>query len=97
MPALSLFAAEAVACSFPDEGNMPLRRAVTRIQLLPETEAWARAERKDGVVVHYAVLLEETLQSEGRCYWTVEARAAGKLWRRFYVSPDGKSILEDKR
>jgi len=94
--ALSLFAAEAAACSYPDEGNMPLHRAVTRAQLLPETEAWARAVRKDGVVVHYAVLLEETLHSGGRCYWTIEARAEGKVWRRFFVSPDGKNILVEK-
>ena len=75
---------------------MPLRRAVTRVELLPETEAWAGAVRKDGAVVHYAVLLEETLSSAGRCYWTVEARAEGKLWRRFFVSPDGKNLLFEK-
>ena len=27
---------------------MPLHRAVTRVKLLPQTEAWAAAARKDG-------------------------------------------------
>jgi hypothetical protein len=83
----------AVACQYPDQGTMPLRRAVTRVELLPETDAWARDMRKSGVVVQYAVLLEETLKQAGRCYWTVEVRADGKLWRRFFVSPDGKGVL----
>jgi hypothetical protein len=85
--------APAVACPYPDQGTMPLRRAVTRVELLPETDAWARDMRKSGVVVQYAVLLEETLEQAGRCYWTVEVRADGKLWRRFFVSPDGKGVL----
>lgn len=96
LPALSLFAAEAAACAYPDEGTMPLHRAVTRIKLLPETEAWALDERRHGVVVQYVVLLEETLHSAKRCYWTLEARAEGKVWRRFFVSPDGKSLLFEK-
>lgn len=83
----------AAACQYPDQGTMPLRRAVTRVELLPETDAWARGMRKAGVVVQYAVLLEETLSRVGRCYWTVEVRAEGKLWRRFLVTPDGKSVL----
>lgn len=83
----------ACACQYPDEGNMPLRRAVTRIQVLPETEAWASAVHKTGAVVHYAVLLDQPVRVSGRCYWPVEARAEGKLWRRFLVSPDGKRLL----
>jgi hypothetical protein len=93
--AIAWFAAAtpAMACQYPDQGTMPLRRAVTRVELLPETDAWAREMRKSGVVVQYAVLLEETLRQAGRCYWTVEVLAEGKLWRRFFVTPDGKSVL----
>ena len=28
-----------------------------------------------------------------RCYWPVEVRAEGKLWRRYLVTPDGKNVL----
>ena len=68
---------------------MPLHRAVTRVKLLPQTEAWAAAARKEGEVVQYALFLEETMKSGGRCYWTVEARTRGQVWRRFYVTPKG--------
>ena len=93
--AAALFSSESVACIYPDEGTMPLHRAITRVKLLPETEAWAKAEHKQGTIVQYALLLEETRQSRGRCYWTVEARAEGGLWRRFYVTPDGKSMFAE--
>jgi hypothetical protein len=89
----SLAAAAAPVCRYPDEGTMPLHRAVTRVKLLPETEAWARIERKDGVVVQYALLLEDTRREKGRCYWAVEARAQGKVWRRFYITPDGRHLF----
>lgn len=68
---------------------MPLHRAVTRVKLLPETETWARAQSS---TVQYALFLDRTRESRGRCYWTVEVRAEGKLWRRFYITPDGKSL-----
>jgi len=68
---------------------MPLRRAVTKVRMLPEIEAMQKA----GAAVQYALLLEQTLRSEGRCYWTIEVRADGKTWRTFYVSPDGKKLL----
>jgi hypothetical protein len=87
-----LFSSESAACSYPDEGTMPLHRAVTRIKYLPEIEAWAKEQPS---VVQYAVLLDRTRQMSGRCYWTVEARAEGKLWRRFYVTPDGKSVVSE--
>ena len=70
---------------------MPLHRAVTRVKLLPETEAWARTKRN----VQYALLLENTRKLQGRCYWTVDVRADGSLWRRFYVTPDGKRMLSE--
>jgi hypothetical protein len=74
---------------------MPLRRAVTRIDLLPETIAWSAAERRNGAVVHFAILLEETLSAGGRCHWTVEARSGERVWQRFYITPDGKNLLVD--
>ena len=74
---------------------MPLRRAVTKVKLLPETEAWAAAVHKSGAVVQYALSLDREWHRGGRCYWTVEARADGKTWRRFYVSPDGKRVLSE--
>jgi len=85
----------ATACEYPDEGTMPVRRAVSRVKFLPETEAWAAAQHKDGVVVRYVLSLDHDEHRHGRCYWTVDARARGDTWRRFYVSPDGKSLLSE--
>ena len=81
------------ACDYPDLGNLPLRRAVSKVKYLPETEAWAGAMHKTGAVVQYALLLEESRQEHGRCYWPVEVRATGSVWRRYWVSSDGKSVL----
>jgi hypothetical protein len=83
------------ACDYPDEGNMPLRRAVTRVKLLPQTEAWAAEMHKAGTVVQYLLSLDREWHRNGRCYWTVEARAQGETWRRFYVAPDGKAVLSE--
>jgi hypothetical protein len=80
------------ACEYPDQGTMPLHRAVTRVKLLPEIDAWAKAQT---AAVQYAVLLDRTRQLRGRCYWMVEVRAEGKVWRRFYVAPDGKSVVPE--
>ena len=90
-----VFPLAAIACDYPDEGNLPLRRAVTKVKLLPETEAWAAAAHKTGAVVQYALSLDREWHRGGRCYWTVEARAEGSTWRRFYVSPDGKRVLSE--
>src|SRR5688572_14172208 len=95
--ALFWCAATVHACDYPDLGNLPLRRAVTKVKLLPETDAWATSQRQAGNVVQYALQLERTLQRAGRCYWTVDAIAEGKLWRRFYVTPDGKRVLGEDR
>ena len=92
---LLVFPLAALACDYPDEGNLPLRRAVTKVKLLPETEAWAAAVHKTGAVVQYALSLDREWYKGGRCYWTVEARAEGSTWRRFYVSPDGKRVLSE--
>jgi hypothetical protein len=32
---------------------------------------------------------------EKRCYWPVEVRADGRLWRRYLVTPDGKHLVAD--
>ena len=97
--AIALFwcAACAQACEYPDQGNMPLRRAVTKVRTLPQIEAWAAEAHKSGVAVQYALLLEATIRHAGRCYWTVDALAEGKLWRRFYVTPDGTRLLDAER
>ncbi len=86
----------ALGCDYPDEGTMPLRRALTRVQMLPDTEAWQRGRRDAGDVVQYRLLLENEFFFNGKCHWTVETTADGKLWRRFYVSPDGKSVLPEE-
>jgi hypothetical protein len=93
--ALAAVSLGASACEYPDEGTMPLHRAVTRVKLLPQTEAWAAAQHQAGAVVQYALSLDREWRLRGRCYWTVEARAQGTTWRRFYVSPDGKSVLNE--
>lgn len=95
-PICLALALPALACEYPDEGNMPLRRALTRVQMLPETEAWKRERLDAGDALQFRLLLEETITVEKRCYWTVEALAGGKVWRRFYVSPDGKSVRRGK-
>jgi hypothetical protein len=84
-----------LACEYPDEGNMPLRRAVSKVKYLPETEAWAASMHKAGEVVQYALRLDEPFREAGRCYWPVEVRAGGKLWQRFYVTPDGNRLLAE--
>jgi hypothetical protein len=86
----------AFACEYPNKGNMPLRRAIAQVKYLPETEAWAAAMHEAGVVVHYALHLDQPRRENGRCYWPVEVRAGSELWRRFYVTPDGKSVRANK-
>ena len=81
------------ACEFPDQGNMPLRRAVTRIEMLPEVHAWHRAMAEKGSKPQYVVRLDQPMRAAGKCYWPVEVRADGELWRRYFISPDGKKML----
>lgn len=85
----------ALACDYPDEGNMPVRRAIAKVRYLPDTEAWAASMHKEGVVVHYALLLDAPVKTAQACYWPLEVRAAGKLWRRYYVTPDGQQVTRD--
>jgi len=97
---IGALALPALGCEMPDEGGMPLRRAVTKVQLLPEVDAWAGAMWRNRVTVQYLVRVDEPVYASGReagsgavsCWWPVEVRADGKLWRRFLVSPDGKRV-----
>lgn len=74
---------------------MPLRRALTKVQMLPETESWLRERKAAGEPVQFRLLLEKEAYFNRKCHWTVEAVAKDEVWRRFYVSPDGKSVLID--
>jgi hypothetical protein len=90
---LAALTAPTFACEYPDEGGMPLRRAVTKVRLLPEVEAWAEAMRRNKAHVDYLLRLDAPVEQKGLCYWPVEVRADGKLWRSYLVTPDGKKIL----
>jgi len=83
----------AMACDYPDEGNLPLRRAVTQVRTMQEVEEWAKAMHDRGEVVQYALYLDQPVRQHRRCYWTVEVNAEGRTWRRFYVTPDGRELL----
>lgn len=77
-----------------DEGSFPLRRAVTRVKYLPETERWQRA-LPDGAIAQFVLLLDSPRKIGGRCYWPVEVRSNGELWKRFLVAANGKRVLDD--
>jgi len=72
-----------------------LSRAVAKVRMLPETQAWQRERRRAGELVQFRLLLEKEAYFNRKCHWTVEAAANDQVWRRFYVSPDGKSVLID--
>ncbi|MBI2752508.1 MAG: hypothetical protein HYX46_03190 [Betaproteobacteria bacterium] len=92
--AAMLLAATAVACEIPtDEGSMPLRRAVTRVKYLPETEAWQKT-LPAGAIAQFVLLVDSPQKIGGRCYWPVEVRASGALWKRFLVAADGHRVME---
>lgn len=86
---------EAGACDYPDEGTMPLHRAITKVKLRPEVEAWSAERLRQDSVVQYALFLDRTVRRNGRCHWTVEARADGRTWQRYYVTPDGRSVISE--
>ena len=71
---------------------MPLRRAVTRVEMVPEVAEWHRDMVRKGALPQYVVRLDEPQQRGGKCFWTVEVHAEGSLWRRYLVSPDGKNV-----
>ena len=85
-----LIAALASPCAYPDEGVLPLRRAVTQVRLHPDIEGWARDMRDKGEAVQYALLLDEPLWEQGRCYWTVEVKLGERRVKRFFVTPKGE-------
>jgi hypothetical protein len=90
---LAALAMPALACEMPDEGNMPMRRAVTKVAMLKEVDAWAEHMRRNKASVQYLVRLDESVHRGGHCYWPVEVLADGKLWRRYLVTPDGKKVV----
>lgn len=92
---LLLLPCSAAACVFPDEGNLPLRRAVARVETHPAVDDWIREMRRQGVVTQVAVMVAESAYRRGRCYWPVEVRAGGALWRRYLVTPDGKRLIDE--
>lgn len=75
----------------PGDGT-PLRRALLKVKYLAETEAWERAAMKTAPV-QYVLSLDAPLNHQGRCYWPVEARSGGELWRRFYATAQGEHVL----
>jgi hypothetical protein len=83
------------ACEYPEEGNMPLRRAVSKVRELPETQAWAKEMHERGVVVQYALRLDRPSWIDRRCYWPVDVNADGTTWKRFYVTPDGRALRRE--
>ena len=86
-----------LACDYPDEGTMPLRRAVSKVKYLPETEAWSKARHEAGELVQYRLSLDRDVQIGGRCHWTVDVLSGSTLWRRFYVTSDGTQVGKESR
>ena len=87
-------AAPAYGCSVPDDDGSVLRSAVVRVKHLPETEAWQKA-LPEGTIAQFVLLVDSPRRIRGACYWPVEVRARGELWKRFLVSADGKRVLKD--
>ena len=87
-------AAPALACDVPDDGSAPLRGVITRVKHLPETEAWQKA-LPDGTIAQFVLFVDSPRRIRGTCYWPVEVRARGELWKRFFVSADGKRVVKD--
>jgi hypothetical protein len=87
-------AAPALACTVPGDGSAPLRGVVTRVKHLPETEAWQKA-LPEGSIAQFVLLVDSPRRIRGACYWPVEVRASGELWKRFFVSADGKRVLKE--
>ena len=83
-------AAPALACNVPEGGgNTPWRRAVAKVRHLPEVEAWAGAQAREGQLVKYVLSLDSPERSDSQCWWPIEILAEGKTWKRFLVTPDG--------
>lgn len=89
----ALLAQPLLACEVPDDGSAPLRRAITRVKHLPQTEAWQKA-LPEGSIAQYVLRVDSPQRIRGRCYWPVEVRAGGELWKRFLVTADGARVTE---
>ncbi|OGA00223.1 MAG: hypothetical protein A2Z64_10940 [Betaproteobacteria bacterium RIFCSPLOWO2_02_67_12] len=89
--ALLFAAVPALACEVPDDGAAPLRRLITRVKHLPQTEAWQKS-LPEGTTAQYVLRVDSPQKIRGRCYWPVEVRAGGELWKRFLVSADGARL-----
>ena len=85
----------ALACEVPGDATKAVQRALAKVKQLPETAAWQAEKRKAGEPVQFRLLLEKEAYFNRKCHWTIEAVAKNELWRRFYVSPDGDSLLID--
>ncbi len=72
---------------------MPLRRLIARVRFLPETESWQKS-LPEGVIAQYVLLVDSPRKIRGRCYWPVEIRAGGELWKRYLVAADGGRVIE---
>lgn len=95
LAAALLAGGSACACEFPDEGgNITWRRVVAKVRYLPAVEAWAIERAKAGGAVQYVVELDSPRRAAGRCWWPVEVRADGQLWRRYLVTPDAELVRQ---
>lgn len=88
-------AAPAFACDLPDDDYATLRRMVSRVKYLRQTETWAEARTRAGAQVQYQLSIDQPARRDGLCWWPVEVRADGKLWKRFLVSPAANRVIED--
>ena len=79
-------------CRVPDDGGTPLRRAVSKVKYLAETEAWERETMKTATV-QYVLSISAPRRYGKNCYWPVEARAGDRVWNTFYVTPLGDRVL----
>jgi hypothetical protein len=85
----------ALACDVPDEGNMPWRRAIAKVKYLPETEAMVQMQ-PDRSHMRYVLSMDQPRHFAGRCWWPVEVRVDGRVWKRFLVTPQGDALREDR-
>ena len=92
----ALAALPAVACDVPDEGNTPWHRAVSKVKYRPDIEAMVDMMPRDRGAVQYVVSLDQPRHLARRCWWPVEVRVDGRLWKRFLVTPDGGAVREDR-
>jgi hypothetical protein len=93
--ALAATGTPALACELPNDGTSLPRRMVARVKYLPEIEAWAEQRTREGALVQYLLELDKPVRRDGHCWYPVEVRADGKLWRRFLVASDRARVMEE--